>query len=442
MKIAVVGSGVAGLVAARQLAREHEVVLFEAEQRPGGHVHTHELRQGTRGFAVDSGFIVFNDWTYPRFMALLAELGVESQPTSMSFSVRVAATGLEYNGTSLDTLFAQRRNLLRPAFWRMLRDILRFNREAPALLAPDERGGSDGSDGTDGRRAPSLGEYLAEHRYTREFTDYYIVPMGAAIWSTDPARLLQFPAPFFVRFFHNHGMLSIDARPQWRVVRGGSARYVRRLLEAFRGELRLGCPVRAVSRPAGAVLVRSAAGEAERFDAVFLACHADQALALLADADPLEREVLGSFPYQANEAVLHTDTRLLPRAPRARAAWNYYVPERDRGRVVLTYDMNVLQSLDAQPPFLVTLNHLDAIAPEHVRARMRYAHPLFTPEAVAAQARQRELNGRRHSYFCGAYWRFGFHEDGVVSAQEACAHFAADLERARGVAAWSGRRSA
>jgi predicted NAD/FAD-binding protein len=410
MKIAVIGAGIAGNVAAWHLARRHEVTVYEAGAHVGGHTHTHSVVQGGRPYEVDTGFIVFNDWTYPHFIGLIETLGVASQPSPMSFSVRDEASGLEYNGTSLNALFAQRRNLLRPAFWRMIRDILRFNREAPALL---EQPGDE----------TTLGDYLAARRYSREFVEHYIVPMGAAIWSTDPASMRGFPARYFVRFFHNHGMLSVNARPQWRVIRGGSARYVEALTAPFRDRIRLNTPVESVRRLAGQVYVKARGLEAERYDAAFLACHSEQALALLADASPLEREVLGAIRYQPNEAVLHTDARLLPRARRAWAAWNYHVLDGDSGRVALTYNMNILQSLDAPEPFLVTLNRTEAIDPARIIRRLRYEHPLYTPAAVRAQARQRDINGPLNTYFCGAYWRNGFHEDGVVSALDALAHF-------------------
>ena len=410
MKIAVIGTGIAGNVAAYHLSRAHDITVFEAGSHVGGHTHTHAVEQAGRAYNVDTGFIVFNDWTYPNFIRLLDELGVASQPSAMSFSVRVEKTGLEYNGTSLNSLFAQRRNLLRPSFWRMLRDILRFNREAPALL-------SGGSDDT------GLGDYLAAHDYSREFIEHYIIPMGAAIWSTDPESMLRFPARFFVRFFHNHGMLSVDERPRWRVVCGGSARYVEKLSAPFRDRIRLETPVEWIRRLPGQVLVKARGLETERFDAVFLACHSDQALRLLADPSPLEQEVLGAIPYQRNEAVLHTDTRLLPRTRLAWAAWNYHVLPEQRAQVALTYNMNILQSLDAPTPFLVTLNHSEAIDPDKIIQRIDYDHPLFTPRGVAAQARQHEINGPLNTYFCGAWWRNGFHEDGVVSALNALEHF-------------------
>jgi predicted NAD/FAD-binding protein len=412
MKIAIIGSGIAGNVAAHHLHPEHDITVFEAGDHAGGHTHTHDIELGGRSYAVDTGFIVFNDRTYPNFIRLLEELGVEWQESSMSFSVRDEASGLEYNGTTLNTLFSQRRNLLRPSFLGMLRDILRFNREAPALLdAPDDR--------------LTLERFLAAGSFGRRFVDHYLVPMGAAIWSTDPQRMLGFPARYFVRFLHNHGMLSVNDRPVWRTVKGGSREYVRRLTAAFASRIRLRTPVLGVRRLPGHVMVELQAG-AERFDAVFLACHSDQALALLRDPTRAERGVLGAIRYQENEAVLHTDTRLLPRARRAWAAWNYHVPSVSMDRVALTYNMNILQRLEAPETLCVTLNRGDAIDPARVLKRITYHHPLYTPEAVAAQARQREVN-RKRTYYCGAYWRFGFHEDGVVSALEALRHFRAEL---------------
>ena len=412
MKIAVVGAGIAGNVAARELHRDHDVTVFEAGHHVGGHTHTHDVEMHGRRWQVDTGFIVFNDRTYPNFIALLDELGVASQESSMSFSVRDEAANLEYNGTSLNALFAQRRNLLRPAFLGMVRDILRFNREAPRLL--EEPGGE-----------LPLGELLARGGYGRAFIEHYAVPMGAAIWSTDPGSMMRFPARFFVRFLHNHGMLTVDDRPTWRTVRGGSARYVERLTAPFRDRIHLATRVEQVRRIPGGVMVKPCGHEAQRYDAAFLACHSDQALALLADPSPAEREVLSAIPYQANEAVLHTDAGLMPRRRLAWAAWNYHVRP-GGGPAALTYNMNILQRLDAPTPFLVTLNHTDAIDPDRILRRVTYHHPLYTPASVAAQARHREIDGARATYYCGAWLRNGFHEDGVASALAAVRHFRDD----------------
>ncbi len=409
MKVAIIGSGIAGNVVAHRLHADHDITVFEAAAHIGGHTHTHTVEFDGERHEIDTGFIVYNDWTYPNFIALLTELGVESQPSAMSFSVRNEASGLEYNGTTLNTLFAQRRNLLRPSFHRMIRDILRFNREAPALLAA--------------MNELPLGEYLAAGRYSPQFTNDYLIPMGAAIWSTDPARMLAFPARYFVQFFHNHGMLSVDQRPQWHAICGGSARYVEKLVAPFRQRIRLNCPIESVRRLPDGVLVKPRGADTERYDQVFFASHSDQALALLTDATALEKSILGAIPYQANEAVLHTDTSLLPRARRAWAAWNYHVVNTTEGGATLTYNMNILQTLRSRHTFCVTLNHSAHIAPGKIIQRITYHHPLYTPAGVAAQARQHEINGVNRSYFCGAYWRYGFHEDGVVSALNALKHF-------------------
>jgi len=418
VRVAIIGGGISGLTAAYHLHREHDITLFEAAGRVGGHVDTHDVTLGGRDYAVDTGFIVFNDRTYPCFTRLLSELAVQSQKSDMSFSVSCAESGLEYNGTSLNALFAQRGNLLRPVFWRMLRDILRFNRAAPGLLEED-------------CNELALGEYLERGGYSRTFRDYYILPMGAAIWSTDPGQMLAFPARFFVRFFMNHGLLSLRDRPVWRVIQGGSRTYVERLVAPFRDRIRTATPVHRITRHSDHVDLHLADGTA-RFDALFLACHSDQALALLSDPTPAEKEVLSAIRYQANEAVLHTDTRQLPRRRLAWAAWNYLMPEGPEGRVSLTYNMNTLQGLDAPETLCVTLNASERIDPARILARMTYHHPLFTPSGVTAQSRHREIDGTRRTYYCGAWWRYGFHEDGVVSALEALRHFNEDLRRQSG----------
>jgi predicted NAD/FAD-binding protein len=414
----VVGAGVAGLHAAWRLSREHEVTLFEANDYPGGHTATVDVEWAGRNYAVDTGFIVFNDWTYPNFIAMLTELGVAWQPSNMSFSLRCERSGLEYNGTSLNTLFAQRRNALRPSFLRMIADILRFNARSKTLV-----GQLDDS--------LTLGAYLEQGSYSRQFIEHYVVPMGRAIWSAEASAMLRFPARFFVEFFDRHGFLNVDDRPLWQVVKGGSREYVRALLAAARLELRLGTPVAGIRRMPGEVRVRTRTGDVASFDHVFLACHSGQALAMLEAPSTAEREVLSSFPYSSNEVILHTDDSVLPRRPLARAAWNYHLLTDPQEPVALTYDMNTLQSLAAPVRFLVTLNNRRAIDERKVLRTFQYDHPVYSPEAVAAQARHRELNGAQRTYFCGAYWRCGFHEDGVVSAQTALAHFNEDLARAQ-----------
>jgi predicted NAD/FAD-binding protein len=423
LKIAVVGTGVAGNVAAWRLAREHDITVFEADQRVGGHTNTVDVALGGQQYAVDTGFIVFNDWTYPNFIKIMEELGVAWQDSDMSFSVKHERTGLEYNGTSLNALFAQRSNLFRPSFLRMIRDILRFHREAPLLLAPQAEGAQTAD--------ISLGDYLEREGYGRAFQEHYIVPMGSAIWSATQERLRDMPVRFFVRFFKNHGMLSVDDRPTWRVIKGGSRSYLEPMLAGHRDRIHLNSPVESIRRAPDHVLLKARGQEAQRFDHVFLACHSDQALAMLEDPSAAEKDVLGAIEYQDNEAVLHTDAAVLPVRRRAWAAWNYHLLE-DPGRpAAVTYNMNILQGIDAPEQFCVTLNHKDAIDPHRVIDTFHYSHPVFTPAAVAAQARQRELNQGRRTSFCGAYWRNGFHEDGVVSALAALEHFEEDRRHAQ-----------
>lgn len=417
MRIAVIGTGVAGMTVAHRLHADHDLTIFEANNYYGGHTATVDVERSGRHYAIDTGFIVFNDWTYPNFIALLNEVGAAWQFSNMSFSFRCERTGLEYNGTSVNSLFAQRRNALRPAFLRMVADILRFNARARELLA--------GNDDT-----LTLGEYLRQCRYSRAFTERYIVPMGKAIWSATEAGLLAFPARFFVEFFDRHGFLNVNNRPQWRSVRGGSREYARLLVAPFVSRIRLSTPVAAVKRTTQGVTLRTRGGDVEHFDQVIFACHSDQALALLQDPSPQEREVLGAFPYQSNEALLHTDTRMLPRLPLARAAWNYHALARPQEGVALTYDMNVLMALGAPEKFLVTLNRSADIDPAKVLRSFVYEHPVYTPAAVAAQRRRREISGVNHTHYCGAYWRYGFHEDGVVSGQWVAAELAAAKQRA------------
>ena len=361
-------------------------------------------------YAIDTGFIVFNDWTYPNFIALLDELGVDSQPTNMGFSSRCETTGIEYNGSSLNQLFAQRRNLFRPSFHGMIRDILRFNRESRELI--------DANDET-----LSLGRYLEDNHYGRLFIDNYIIPMGAAIWSTDPQLMLAFPACYFVRFFANHGLLNIKERPQWRVIKGGSREYVKRLVAPFMDRIRLNQAVASVKRLPTHVEVTMAGGVTECFDQLFIATHSNQALDLLADPSEQEQSILGAIPYQKNDVVLHTDISLLPKQRRTWAAWNYLRRKDDSQRVSVTYNMNMLQGLQDADTFCVTLNDTNNIDPDRIIRHMQYDHPVYTGAGIAAQQRHREINGQRRTWYCGAYWRSGFHEDGVVSALNALQDF-------------------
>ncbi|GIX37763.1 MAG: dehydrogenase [Silanimonas sp.] len=407
MRVAIVGSGIAGLSAAWLLSRQHEVVLFEAEARLGGHTHTHEVEQAGKRYRVDTGFIVHNPHNYPLLTRLFDELGVASQDTTMSFGVQVEATGLEYNATRLDTLFCQRRNLFSPRFLGMVRDILRFYREAGALLREPGPG-------------PSLGDYLEQNRYSALFREAHLIPMASALWSSPSAKILEFPAKYLVRFMDHHRMLQVEGRPQWKVVKGGSASYIEAMKARWTVEARLACPVQRVTRGEDGVGVKHVAGE-DRFDAIVIATHSDQALALLGDADALEHEVLGAIPYQRNEVVLHTDRRLLPRNRKAWAAWNAFVPAEPEAECSVSYCMNLLQGLDSPEPFVVTLNRSAAIDPSRVLARMVYHHPVYTHASVAAQARVGEINGRRHTWFAGAWQGFGFHEDGMRAGVAAAA---------------------
>ncbi len=410
MKIAIVGSGIAGNVAAYSLHAEHDVTVFEAGSHVGGHTHTHQIAWQGNTYSVDTGFIVFNKKTYPRFTRLLEELDVEIKPTTMSFSVKCEQTGLEYNGTGLNTLFAQRRNLFNLSFYRMLREIVRFNREAAVFIEAQNE-------------STTLGEFLRDGAYGQEFVERYLVPMGAAIWSADPERMYGFPARFFIRFLHNHGLLTVTGHPQWYVISGGSDQSVEKLTAPFCDQILTQAPVERIIRYPDRVEVEVKGQKSRIFDQVILATHSDQALSLLADPSALEQEVLGAIPYQSNEAVLHTDSSVLPRVKRAWAAWNYHLLNEKSGHVPVTYNMNLLQGITAPVEFCVTLNNGTAIDPEKVIKRITYQHPVFTPESVHAQQKQRDINGVNRTYFCGAYWGNGFHEDGVVSALNAIDHF-------------------
>lgn len=403
MNIAIIGAGISGLTCAYLLQRQHSITVFEAGERSGGHTATQRVQLDGRDYDVDTGFIVYNDRTYPNFIRLLDELGVESQPTGMSFSVSCDASGLEYNGTNLNGVFAQRRNLLNPRFLGMLRQIVRFNREAVADL-----------DSGRIERATTLGEYLQRRGYGEAFTDQYLVPMGAAIWSSSRADMLAFPLLFFVRFFRNHGLLSLHDRPQWRVIRGGSSSYLPALTRDFEDRIHTDSPVTRVTRSDASVTLE-VNGERHHFDQVVLACHSDQALALLGDASSDERALLAAIAYSDNDVVLHTDTRLLPQSARAWACWNYRIKGSKAAPPTLTYNMNLLQGIKSPHTFCVTLNDTAAIDPQCILGRYRYSHPQFSLAGVAAAQRWESINGVRRTWYCGAYWANGFHEDGCTS---------------------------
>ena len=402
MRIAIIGSGISGLVAARQLHAAHELTIYEAQEYAGGHTNTVSVNFAGEDHAIDTGFIVFNDRTYPNFCRLLQELRVESVPTSMSFSVRADEDNLEYSGSGLAGMFVQKRNLLRPGFYRMIRDILRFNREA-----------LDQTD--DSEDEPTVGDFIVQNRYSSQFSKHYLLPMGAAIWSCPTSTFENFPIRFICEFYRNHGLLSLQNRPTWRVIKGGSRNYVRALTRPFLDRILLGTPVRSVVRGPESVAVESSRG-VHHYDEVIFACHSDQALSILGEqASAVEKSVLGAIPYEPNTAVLHTDISLLPRRTSAWASWNYHIPVGTSDHATLTYNMNILQHIQSRHTFCVTLNEDSAIDQEKVIAKFRYSHPVFTTQRKWAQQRHGELIRNDRLSFCGAYWGNGFHEDGVNS---------------------------
>lgn len=414
MKIAIVGTGISGLVAAHLLHREHEISVYEANSYVGGHSHTVRVDTASGSYAIDTGFIAMNDRNYPRFSRLLERLGVPTQPTHMGFSVKGEHEDFEYAGTPRG-IFCQPRNLRSPAFLRMLRELLRFNRLLRELLARGER---------DPR---SLGEFVDEHGFSHMFINRLIVPQASAVWSADPRQMWSFPVHFMADFFANHGMLGFRDRPRWSTVAGGSVAYVDAITRPFRERIALDTPVRSLTRAADHVELVAAGHEPQRYDHVVIAAHSDQALAMLTDPSDAEAEILGAIPYQANEAVLHTDSTLLPRRRAARQAWNYHLLAEPRPMTTVTYYMNRLQRLDAEEDFCVTLNLGEAIDPARVIRRIRYAHPVYSARGVDAQRRHATISGSRRTHYCGAYWGWGFHEDGVVSALKALEPFGAAL---------------
>jgi predicted NAD/FAD-binding protein len=407
MNIAIVGAGIAGLTAAHRLHPDHEITVFEANDHVGGHTNTIDVSTRSGDWSVDTGFIVLNDRNYPNFTRFLGELGVAIQPTHMGFSVSAEHEDFEFAGTPTG-LFAQRANLVRPRFHRMIADLLRFNREMQGLLATDAPG-------------PSLGEYLDAGGFSDWFVHRLIVPQASAVWSADPAGMWAFPVRFLAEFFRNHGMLGFRDRPQWQTIVGGSARYVDKVIAPFADRVHTSSPVVAVTRHGDHVAVTPRGHEAIRFDEVVLACHADQARAMLTNSTELEDELLSAFPFQRNEAVLHTDNRLLPRRRQAWQAWNFHLLAEPKPLTTITYGMNRLQALAAPEDFCVTLNLTERIDPAKIIQVIEYAHPLYTQAGVAAQARHGEISGADRIHYAGAYWRWGFHEDGVVSALNALA---------------------
>ena len=409
MKVAVIGAGISGLTAAYKLAPRCEVTVFESADRLGGHTATVDVTHGGQEWAIDTGFIVFNEWTYPNFIALLKELNVEVQETEMSFSVSCEDSGLEYGGNNLNTLFAQRRNIVSPYFLRLVRDILRFNKHSVL----DLEAGKVNAELT-------LGEYLSSQSYSQGFIRHYLIPMGSAIWSCGFEEMLQFPVAFFIQFFSNHGLLSVSHRPQWYTIKGGSRSYLTPLVASFKDRIRLGIDIESVVRRENNIVINTQQHGEEQFDHVVFACHSDQAMSLLADPRASETSILGAIPYQNNDVVLHTDRDLLPKLQSTWSSWNYLLQAGATRKPVLTYNMNILQCLESNDAFCVTLNATDRIDPKKVLGRFNYSHPQFTVQGISAQQRWDEINGVDNTWFCGAYWANGFHEDGVVSALRVC----------------------
>lgn len=414
MRIAIIGTGVSGLVAAYVLNRAHDITVFEAADAPGGHANTVSVQAGERTIGVDTGFVVFNESAYPNFVKLLEQLGVASQPSDMSFSVQCAGSRLEYASHSLGGVFAQPSNILKPSFHRMLHDIRRFFRDSREVLS-------------NGHGTMTLGDYLQERRYSRAFVQNHLIPMGSAVWSAKPSQFADFPVRQFVRFFDNHGFLQVRNRPGWRTVTGGSHRYVDAITATFRDRLRLNTPVRGVRRTEQGVEMRTDKHGVEHFDDVVIATHSDQALRMLDDPSDEERRVLGAIRYQANDTVLHTDARLLPTRRNAWASWNYFKPADPQDSVSITYCMNRLQSIESADPFCVTLNRTPAIETSRIIRRMNYEHPVYDMSAFDAQGKHDRISGVRHTHYCGAYWGYGFHEDGVRNALRVCARFGLEL---------------
>jgi len=413
MNIAIIGSGISSLVAARKLQSDHQITIFEANDYIGGHTNTVDVETKEGHFSIDTGFIVFNDRTYPNFIRLMDELKVESQPTIMSFSVKCQRTGLEYRGADLKGMFAQKRNMLNPRFYRLIYDLLRFNRLGHELLGQP-----------DGSEPETVGSFLSRHRFSPPFIDQYFLPMGAAIWSASMESFENFPIRFICEFYKNHGLLGISDRPQWRVIKGGSCNYIAPLTRPFSEQIRLNekvISVRRVSDPAGSwndpkIELKTVSGECLTFDHVVFGCHSDQALALLGeDATPDEQEILGAFPYQKNIAKLHTQHDVLPQRRQAWASWNYFSPIQRTGSATVTYNMNILQSIESETVFCVTLNDDDRIKDENVLRTFTYHHPTFDLRRKPMQQRHADLINKNSASFCGAYWGNGFHEDGVVS---------------------------
>ncbi|MGD8519732.1 MAG: FAD-dependent oxidoreductase [Desulfobacterales bacterium] len=414
MRIAVIGTGISGMTSAYLLSEDHEVVVFEANDYVGGHTNTVDVSFNGDQYAVDTGFIVFNEKTYPNFVKLMKRLGVEWQNSLMSFSVQCEKSGLEFSPSTLNSLFIQRRNLVRPSFYRMLWDVTRFKKDSEALLESDDYD-------------LTLLAFLTDKGYSQAFIEHFIIPMGEAVWSADPVKFNEFPAYYFAHFFKNHGFLNIKDQPQWLTIKGRSRQYIGPITQPYADQIRLNCPVASIRRNPDYIEVKPRDEPAEKFDRVVLATHSDQTLAMLVDPTDNEQKILGAIPYQENHAVLHSDESLLPSKKVAWASWNYHIPKEDLGRVAVTYDMNILQSIGAPRELCVSLNLSKAIDPAKIHQEMIYHHPVYDPASLAARKSHSEINGINRTYYAGAYWGYGFHEDGVSSALEVCKHFGKTL---------------
>jgi predicted NAD/FAD-binding protein len=410
--IAIIGSGISGLTSAFLLSKKHRVTVFEKKDYIGGHTATKQV-QSTQGLLnIDTGFIVFNERTYPNFLGLLDEIGVKKQNTEMSFSIQNPKTGLEYNGHNLNTLFAQRRNIFNPKFWFFIREIIRFNK----LCIQNHEQGMDDLELT-------LGEFLVKNHFSEAFCENYILPMGAAIWSSSLNEMENFQLKFFINFFHNHGLLNIKNRPQWFVIPGGSNQYIEPLISRFKNRIELNTSIKTIMRSDNKVDIYLESGEVKRFDEIVFACHSDQALKLLGDPTQQEQSILGDMAYKPNNVILHTDKTLLPKKVNAWASWNYLLGGTRDSAASVTYNMNILQGLNTDQTYCVTLNQKDKIDPNKIIQEFEYDHPVFTNSSLKAQQRREEICGQNHTHFTGAYWYNGFHEDGVRSAVDVGARF-------------------
>lgn len=416
-KIAIIGSGVSGLTCAHLLHKHYDITVFEKNDYIGGHTATVEISDAGVKRAIDTGFIVFNDRTYPYFEKLLARIGVDRQETQMSFSVHNQASGFEYNGHTFASLFAQKRNIFRPKFWRLLSDIVKFNKLCKAMHSEQNY-----------LKDQTLGQLLDTHGFNDFFKYHYILPMGAAIWSTSIKEMQNVGVEFFVNFFYNHGLLDVTNRPQWYVIPGGSKQYIKPLIKGFAERIKLNTDIETVTRVDNKVIITLENGEQAEFDKVVFACHSDQALALLGDATEQEQAVLGAIPYTENSVVLHTDTSLLPDRKAAWASWNYLLNENTDKAAVVTYQMNILQGIDSDTQFCVTLNQLEGINKANILREFTYHHPVFNEASIAAQKLKHTVDGQNNSYFCGAYWYNGFHEDGVRSGVDVAKQLGVEFE--------------